>query len=55
METSHLKTHPFGNHYPEWMPNLNSDRGQDSNRALRHPKASKAQAVLLFHGGPKLP
>ena len=31
METSHLKTHPFGNHYPEWMPNLHSDRGQDSN------------------------
>ena len=31
METSYLKAHPFGNRYPEWMPNLPSDRGQDSN------------------------
>ena len=22
METSHLKPHPFGNRFPEWMPNL---------------------------------
>ena len=21
METSYLKAHPFGNHYPKWMPN----------------------------------
>ena len=39
MEISYLKAHPFGNRYPEWMPNLHSDRGQD-------PKAPpKAQAV----------
>ena len=31
METSYLKAHPFGSHYPEWMPNLHSDRGQDLN------------------------
>ena len=30
-ETSYLKVHPFGNCYPEWMPNLNSDCGQDLN------------------------
>ena len=31
METSNLKAHPFGNRYPEWMPNLPLNRGQDSN------------------------
>ena len=29
METSY--PNPFRNHYPEWMPSLPSDRGQDSN------------------------
>ena len=28
METSYLKVHQFGNRYPEWMPNLHSNRGQ---------------------------
>ena len=32
METSYLKAHPFENRYPEWMPNLHSNRSQDSNQ-----------------------
>ena len=31
METFYLKGRSFGNRYPEWMPNLTSNRGQDSN------------------------
>ena len=31
METSYLKAHPFGGHYPQWMPNLPSDRDKNSN------------------------
>ena len=35
METSYLKAHPFGNRYPDWMPNLHLDCGQDSNPCTR--------------------
>ena len=35
IETSYLKAHPFGNRYPEWMPNLHSDGGQDSSLCAR--------------------
>ena len=35
MGTSYLRAHPFGNRYPEWMSNLHSDRGQDSNQCAR--------------------
>ena len=35
METSYLKAHRFGNRYPEWTPNLYSDRGQDLNPCAR--------------------
>ena len=31
MKTSYLKAHQFTNCYPEWMPNLPSDREKDSN------------------------
>ena len=31
METSYLKTRPFGSHYPKWKPISPSDCGQDSN------------------------
>ena len=31
METSYLKAHPFGDHYPEWMPNLPLGCDQDTN------------------------
>ena len=31
MKITYLKAHPFRNRYLEWMPNLPSDRGQDSN------------------------
>ena len=43
MEASYLKAHPFWNRYPEWMPNLHSDR------VLGDPKTPKAQAVPLYH------
>ena len=31
MEISYMKGHLFRNRYPEWMPNLPTGRGQDSN------------------------
>ena len=31
METSLLKENTLRNRYPEWMPNLSLDRGDDSN------------------------
>ena len=31
MGTFYLKTHPFGNRYLEWMPNLPSDAGHTRN------------------------
>ena len=34
MET-YLKAHPFEDRYPEWTPNLHSDRSQDSNPCVR--------------------
>ena len=34
METSYLRVHLFGNRYPEWMPSLPSNRGQDSNPCI---------------------
>ena len=34
METSYLKARPFGHHYQEWMPNIPSDRGQDSSLCI---------------------
>ena len=35
METFYLKAHPLGDRYPEWTPNLHSDRSQDSNPCAR--------------------
>ena len=51
IEISYLKAHPSGNRYPEWMPNLHSD---PATREFGDPKATKAQAVPLYHGGPGL-
>ena len=48
METSYLKTHLFGNRHPEWMPNLHSDCGQDSNPCAWGSKTPKAQAFINF-------
>ena len=34
-ETSYMKAHPLEDRYPEWTPNLHSDRSQDSNPCAR--------------------
>ena len=47
MHTSYLEAYLFGNRNPEWMANLPSNRGQDSN-----PSVPPARAVPLYHGGP---
>ena len=48
-ETSYLKAHPFGNRYPEWIPNLHSDCGQDSNMCTQRsqgPQRASGSTVL---------
>ena len=54
METSYLKAHPLGNHYPEWIPNLHLTVARIQTHALGEPKASIAQVVLLYHGGSQI-
>ena len=51
METSYLQAHPFGNRNPrvDTQSLLRLLPGFESF-ALGDPKASKAQAVLLYHG-----
>ena len=49
METSYLKAHPFGNCYPEWMPNLPSDRIRA--HALGDLSAHRGHLIPLYHGG----
>ena len=44
METSYLKAHSLWDRYPEWTPNLYSDRSQDSN-----PCASGYQGSTVPH------
>ena len=51
METSYLKVRPLGNRYPEWTPNLLSDRSQDWNPCARGSQGLQSTAVPLYHGG----
>ena len=59
METSYLKAHPLGNRYPEWTPNLRSDRSQDSNpcargfQGLQSTSGSTVPLRLSHHHFPK--
>ena len=53
MEISYLKAHPFGNRYPEWMPNLPSDYSQDLNPFTWDLKRlPQAHMVPLCHSSP---
>ena len=54
METSYLKAHLFGNRYPEWMPNLPSDRGQDSNPCARGSQDSRSTSGSIVPRRPQL-
>ena len=51
METSYLKAHPFVNRYPSGRPISTQIVARIRTCALGDPKASKVQAVLLYHGG----
>ena len=51
METSYLKAHPLEDRYPEWTPNLHSDRSlQDWNQCAEkgHDVDGDCLSSILF-------
>ena len=51
MEASYLKAHPLWDRYPEWTPNLHSDRSQYSNlcaRGSQGPQRASGSTVPPF-------
>ena len=51
MDTSNLKANPFADHNPEWMPNLHSDHGQDSNQCARGSQGPQSPRIYSLERG----
>ena len=49
-----MKAHSFGSRYLEWMADLFSDRGQDSNPCAGIFRPPRELVVPLYHGAPSI-